>query len=84
MGRRETFFPFYFYNKLALHSRQPLDSIQLTNWILWNGKFYYRDVIKMTITRAKGEGNGHFYHIEVIDLPFHTIYEMVNSITEMW
>ena len=20
-----------------------------------------------------GEGNGHFYHIEVIDLPFHTI-----------
>ena len=27
----------------------------------------------MTITRAKGEGNGHFYHIEVIDLPFHTI-----------
>ena len=28
---------------------------------------------KMTITRAKGEGNGHFYHIEVIDLPFHTI-----------
>ena len=30
--------------------------IQLTNWILWNGKFYYRDVIKMTITRAKGEG----------------------------
>ena len=48
-------------------------SIQLTNWILWNGQFYYRDVIKMTITRAKGEGNGHFYHIEVIDLPFHTI-----------
>ena len=30
-------------------------------------------LIKMTITRAKGEGNGHFYHIEVIDLPFHTI-----------
>ena len=27
----------------------------------------------MTITRAKGEGNGHFYHIEVIYLPFHTI-----------
>ena len=48
-------------------------NIQLTNWILWNGKFYYRDVIKITITRAKGEGNGHFYHIEVIDLPFHTI-----------
>ena len=50
-------------------------NIQLTNWILWNGQFYYRDVIKITITRAKGEGNGHFYHIEVhvIDLPFHTI-----------
>ena len=28
---------------------------------------------KITITRAKDEGNGHFYHIEVIDLPFHTI-----------
>ena len=28
-------------------------SIQLTNWILWNGKFYYWDVIKITITRAK-------------------------------
>ena len=28
------------------------------------GKLYYRDVIKkITITRAKGEGNGHFYHI---------------------
>ena len=51
----------------------PFVNIQLTNWILWNGKIYYRDVIKMTITRAKGEGNGHFYHIEVIDLPFHTI-----------
>ena len=50
-----------------------LSGIQLTNWNLWNGKFYYRDVIKITITRAKGEGNGHFYHIEVIDLPFHTI-----------
>ena len=49
------------------------DTIQLTNWILWNGKFYYRDVIKITITRAKGEGNGHFYHIEMIDLPFYTI-----------
>ena len=55
-----------------MHIREVV-SIQLTNWILWNGKFYYRDVIKMTITRAKGEGNGHFYHIEVIDLPFHTI-----------
>ena len=30
-------------------------------------------MIKMTITRAKGEGNGNFYHIEVINLPFHTI-----------
>ena len=30
-------------------------------------------MIKITITRAKGEGNGHFYHIEVIDLPFHRI-----------
>ena len=47
--------------------------IQLTNWILWNGKFYYQDVIKITISRVKGEVNGHFYHIEVIDLPFHTI-----------
>ena len=27
----------------------------------------------MTSTRAKGEGNGNFYHIEVIDLPFHRI-----------
>ena len=49
------------------------NGIQLTDWILWNGKFYYRDVIKMTITQAKGEGNGHLYHIEVIDLPFHRI-----------
>ena len=32
-----------------------------------------RDVDKNDLTRAKGEGNGHFYHIEVIDLPFHTI-----------
>ena len=46
-------------------------NIQLTNWTLWNGKFYYRDVIEITITQAKDEGNGHFYHIEVIDLPFH-------------
>ena len=30
-------------------------------------------MIKITITRAKGEGNGHFYPIEVIDLPFHRI-----------
>ena len=30
-------------------------------------------MIKITITRAKGEGNGHFYRIEVIDLPFHRI-----------
>ena len=27
----------------------------------------------MTITRAKGEGNGHVYHIEEIDLPLHRI-----------
>ena len=27
----------------------------------------------MTITRAKGEGNGDFYHIEVMELPFHRI-----------
>ena len=27
----------------------------------------------MTITQAKGEGNGQFYHIEVIDLPCHRI-----------
>ena len=27
----------------------------------------------MTSTRAKGEGNGNFYHIEVLDLPFHMI-----------
>ena len=61
--------PFY-----SLHTAYHiLAFFQLTNWILWNGQFYYLDVIKMTITRAKGEGNGHFYHIEVIDLPFHTI-----------
>ena len=30
-------------------------------------------MIKLTITRAKGEGNGNVYHIEVIDLPFHRI-----------
>ena len=48
-------------------------TIQLTNGIPWNGKFYNRDVIKVTITRAKGEGYGHFYHIEVINLPFHRI-----------
>ena len=41
-------------------------SIQVMNWILWN-------VIKMTINWAKGEGNGHFYHIKVTDLPFHRI-----------
>ena len=38
-----------------------------------SSKFYNRDVIKMTITWAKGEGNGHFYHIEVIELPCHRI-----------
>ena len=27
----------------------------------------------MTITLAFGSGNGHFYHIEVLDLPFHRI-----------
>ena len=27
----------------------------------------------MTITRAKGEGNDHFYHSEVRDLPYHRI-----------
>ena len=37
------------------------------------GKFYYGDVIIITITQAKGEGNGHVYHIEVRDLPFHRI-----------
>ena len=62
-----------FYINIRLTNIFPEYIIQLTNWILWNGQFYYRDVIKMTITRAKGEGNGHFYHIEVIDLPFHTI-----------
>ena len=25
------------------------------------------------MTRAKGEGNGNFYHIKVIDSPFHMI-----------
>ena len=28
---------------------------------------YYLDVIKMTITLAFGSGNGHFYHISVIE-----------------
>ena len=42
-------------------------SIQLTNRLLWNGKFYYWDVIK------NDHYNGNFYHIEVIDLPFHMI-----------
>ena len=64
---------YLFWYKMVLKICGAVVSIQLTNWILWNGKLYYRDVIKMTITRAKGEGNGHFYHIEVIDLPFHTI-----------
>ena len=27
----------------------------------------------MTISRAKGEGNGHVYHFEVTELPFHRI-----------
>ena len=30
-------------------------------------------MIKITITRAKGEGTGHVYHIEVRDLPFRRI-----------
>ena len=30
-------------------------------------------MIKITITLAFGSGNGNFYHIEVIDLPFHRI-----------
>ena len=29
---------------------------------------YYLDVITMTITLAFGSGNGHFYHISVIEL----------------
>ena len=45
--------------------------IQLMNGIIWKGKFYYRDVLKLTITRAKSECNGNFYHIKVRDLPFH-------------
>ena len=39
------------------------DNIQLMDGILWSGKFYYRDVMKITITWIKGEGNGNFYHI---------------------
>ena len=35
--------------------------IQLTNGIPWNGKFYYWDVIKITINYH----NGQFYHIEL-------------------
>ena len=38
------------------------NSIQLTKGILWNGKFYYQDVIKITITWAKDEVNGHNTH----------------------
>ena len=30
-----------------------LYNIQLTNWILWNGKFYYRDVIKWPLPEPK-------------------------------
>ena len=44
------------------------DIKQLTNGIVWNGKSNYLDVIKMTITLAFGSGNGHFYHISVIEL----------------
>ena len=35
-------------NETEENKECPLVSIQLTNWILWNGKFFYRDVIKMT------------------------------------
>ena len=51
-------------------------SVQLMNEILCNGKFYYRDMIRITITItcAKGKGNAKVYHIEVRDLPFHTIW----------
>ena len=51
-------------------------NIQLTNGILWNSRFYYRNLIRITITQAKGEGNANFYHIEVmhnVDLPFNRI-----------
>ena len=44
------------------------DIKQLTNGIVWNGKSITYDVIKMTITLAFGSGNGHFYHISVIEL----------------
>ena len=44
------------------------DIKQLTNGIVWNGKSITLDVIKMTITLAFGSGNGHFYHISVIEL----------------
>ena len=37
------------------------DIKQLTNVILWNGNSI------TSITWAKGEGNGHFYHISVIE-----------------
>ena len=33
-------------------------------------------MIKVTISHAKGEGYGHFYHIEVRDLPFYRIPSM--------
>ena len=43
---------------LLLTKTRDTVNIQLTNGILWNGKFYYRDVIQLTITLAKGEGTG--------------------------
>ena len=36
-------------------------------WDPMKWSFYYLDVIKMTITLAFGSGNGHFYHISVIE-----------------
>ena len=33
-------------------------------------KFYYLNVIKITITQANGEGNGHLYLIEVYSSMF--------------
>ena len=61
-----------FERLLEIHSNPPIlyygFNIQLTNWILSNGKFYYRDVIKNDHYPSQGEGNGHFYHIDVIDL----------------
>ena len=44
----------------------------------------------MTITRAKGEGNGNFYHIEVIDftisytIPFVSCFISLIENTKKW